>query len=88
MRPEKNSEIFDILNTHNMLSARGLQKNPETSIYKHAEIGKADWMTKRLNLGAAVFPANLLRDAGKKRICGYAGLTPLCGYAGLTPLRA
>jgi hypothetical protein len=27
-------------------------------------------------MGAAVFLADLVRDAGKHRICGYAGLTP------------
>jgi hypothetical protein len=74
---ENNREIFDILNSHNMLSARRLQKNPETSIYNGAEMGKADWIAKRLNMGAAVVLANQPRDAGTNRICGYAGLTPL-----------
>jgi hypothetical protein len=69
IRPGKNREISDILNSHNILSARHLQKSPETSIYKHAEIGKADWIGKRLNMGAAVFLANLLRDGGKDTIC-------------------
>jgi len=31
---EKNREIFDILNNHNMLSAWQLQNNFEISIYK------------------------------------------------------
>jgi hypothetical protein len=41
MRLEKNRENFDIFQSHNMLSARCLQKTVETSIYKNAEIGKA-----------------------------------------------
>jgi hypothetical protein len=40
--PEKNSENFRILQRHNRLSARRLQKTVETSIYKNAEIGKAE----------------------------------------------
>jgi hypothetical protein len=39
--PEKNRENFRILQSHNQLSARWLQKKAETSIYKNAEIGKA-----------------------------------------------
>jgi len=39
--PEKNREKFDILQSHNMLSVRQLQKDTEASIYKHAETGKA-----------------------------------------------
>jgi hypothetical protein len=41
IRPGKNRENFDILNNHNMLSARCLQKKAETSIYNNAEMGKA-----------------------------------------------
>ena len=40
--PGKNGENFDILPSHNMLSARCLQKDTKVSIYKHAEIGKAE----------------------------------------------
>jgi hypothetical protein len=40
MCPEKNSENFRILQSHNMLSARCLQKTVEASIYNNAEIGK------------------------------------------------
>ena len=40
-RAAKNVELFDILNSCNMLSARCLQKRSETSIYKNAEIRKA-----------------------------------------------
>jgi hypothetical protein len=36
-RAEKNREIFGILNSHNLLSARRLQKNDEASIYNNAE---------------------------------------------------
>ena len=45
---EKKREIFDILNSHNMLSASCLQKKAETSIYKNAEIGKAEMSLKNL----------------------------------------
>jgi len=48
MRPEKNRENFDILSSHNMLSARCLQKKAETSIYKNAEIGKVELSVKNL----------------------------------------
>jgi len=34
---KKNSEIFRILQSHNFLSARCLQKTVEASIYKNAE---------------------------------------------------
>jgi hypothetical protein len=40
--PEKNSENFRILQSHNLLSARCLQKTIEASIYKNAEIRKID----------------------------------------------
>jgi hypothetical protein len=33
----KNSEILTILNSHNLLSARCLQKNDEASIYRNAK---------------------------------------------------
>ena len=39
--PKKNSENFRILQSHNMLSERCLQKTIEASIYINAEIGKA-----------------------------------------------
>jgi hypothetical protein len=35
--PKKNSENFRILQSHNLLSARCLQKTVEASIYKNAE---------------------------------------------------
>jgi hypothetical protein len=37
----KNSEKFDILQSHNQLPARYLQKTDKPSIYKNAEMGKA-----------------------------------------------
>lgn len=37
MRPGKNREISDILQSHNMLPARWLQKKAKTSIYRNAE---------------------------------------------------
>jgi hypothetical protein len=40
--PEKNTEIFSILQSHKKLSARQLQNNPETSIYINAEMGKTE----------------------------------------------
>jgi hypothetical protein len=40
-RAEKNSENFRILQSHNLLSARCLQKAVESSIYNNAEIRKA-----------------------------------------------
>jgi hypothetical protein len=40
MCPEKNSENFRILQSHNQLSARCLQKTIEASIYKNAKNGK------------------------------------------------
>jgi len=48
MRLEKNSENFDILNSHNTLSARRLQKSHETSIYNNGEIGKTEMSLKNL----------------------------------------
>jgi hypothetical protein len=42
IRPEKNREIFRILQSHNMLSERWLQKQSETSIYSGAEFGQAE----------------------------------------------
>jgi hypothetical protein len=45
---QTNREIFRILNNRNMLSARQLQKAAETSIYKNAEIGKAEMSSKNL----------------------------------------
>jgi hypothetical protein len=56
--PEKNREIFRILQSHNMLSTRYLQKNAETSIYKNTEIGKAEMSLKNLT-------ADALTDHGK-----------------------
>jgi hypothetical protein len=47
-RAKKNSEISDILQSHNRLSAGYLQKNAETSIYKKTEIGKAEMSLKNL----------------------------------------
>jgi hypothetical protein len=48
IRPEKNSEIFRVLQSHNLFSARCLQKNSEASIYKAAEMGKAEMSLKNL----------------------------------------
>ncbi len=36
-----NCEIFDILNSHNMLQTKCLQKTFKPSIYNNAKIGKA-----------------------------------------------
>jgi hypothetical protein len=36
-RAKKNSENFDVLQSHNLLSERCLQKTVEASIYKNAE---------------------------------------------------
>jgi hypothetical protein len=41
IRPEKNSEKFGILQSHNQLSARYLQKTLKVVFTKDAEIGKA-----------------------------------------------
>jgi hypothetical protein len=42
LQPRKSREYFDILNSHNLLSTRCLQKTVEPSIYNNAEIGKAE----------------------------------------------
>jgi hypothetical protein len=38
--PEKNREKFDILQSHNLLSERRLQKTIESSIYNNADFGQ------------------------------------------------
>jgi hypothetical protein len=45
-----------------MLPARHLQKSPETSIYKHAEIGKAELSLK-----------NMISDGGGGPVGGQSG---------------
>jgi hypothetical protein len=49
--PGKNREIFDILQSHNQLSTRHLQKQPTLVLTKTAEIGKAESKNSPQNFG-------------------------------------
>jgi hypothetical protein len=62
--PKKNSENVRILQSHNQLSTGCLQKNAETSIYKNAEIGKAEMSLKNLIADGTDF-TDARKDYGK-----------------------